>query len=139
MGVGNFQQFEQALDRAVLAPAPVQRVEDDVGLHVLQNARDVLVDVDGRDLESAPLERRDAGAPGVQRHLALRRPAAHQDRNVLGHAHLVAQHRSRQKAGPASVGDSLVIRERRACRGACRDAPAFIHGRSGLAIAAALP
>ena len=46
MGIGNAQDFEHALDRAVLADAAVQRVEGDVGLEAGERRGDVAVDVD---------------------------------------------------------------------------------------------
>ena len=36
MGIGDAQPFEQALDAAILAPAAVQCVEDDIGAVVPQ-------------------------------------------------------------------------------------------------------
>ena len=41
MGVGDAQDLEEALDRAVLAEAAVQGVEDDVGPHLRQDRGDV--------------------------------------------------------------------------------------------------
>ena len=46
MGVGDAQDFEHALDRAVLAAAAVQGVEGDVGLEAGEGRGDVAVDVD---------------------------------------------------------------------------------------------
>ena len=41
MRVGDAEDLEHALDRAVLAERPVQRVEDDVGLQLREHLGDV--------------------------------------------------------------------------------------------------
>ena len=89
MGVGQAQDLEQALDRAVLAEAAVQRVEDDIGLRreVLEHGRDVRPDVDRRDPIALPLERLAAGLAGAERDLPLGRPPAHQHRDVFWCGH----------------------------------------------------
>src|SRR4051812_16561361 len=89
MGVGQAQDLEQALDRAVLAEAAVQRVEDDIGLRreVLEHGRDVRPDVDRRDPIALPLERLAAGLAGAERDLTLGRPPAHQHRDVFWCGH----------------------------------------------------
>ena len=63
MGVGNAQDFQHALDRAVLADPPVQRIEGDVGLEPGEHFGDVAVDVDAgtRDSRAPPARRRSRG------------------------------------------------------------------------------
>ena len=48
MGVGDLQVFEHALDRAILAERPVQRVEGYVRREIRQHLADVTRDVDAR-------------------------------------------------------------------------------------------
>ena len=88
MGVGNAEDFQDALQRAVLARPAVQHVEGDVGLERAQHGRDVAADIDAGDAVAGALERVGAGLAGAQRDLALRRPAAHQNGDVLAHAAL---------------------------------------------------
>ena len=88
MGVGDALDFQDALQRAVLAGRAMQHVEGDVGLERLQHGRDFAADIDARDAEALPLQRVGAGLAGTQRNLALRRPASHQDGDVLAHAAL---------------------------------------------------
>ena len=83
MGVGDAQDLEHALDRAVLAEASVQGVEGDVGLQPGERVGDRAVDVDAGDAIADRLERVGAAAAGVQRNRTLGRPAAHQDRDVF--------------------------------------------------------
>jgi hypothetical protein len=78
MGVGNGEPLEQALDAAVLAPAAVQGVEDDVGLRGRQRRREIRRGVDLDDLESLSPQRSRALATRRERYLALGRMAAHQ-------------------------------------------------------------
>ena len=85
MRVGDLHELQETLDRAVLPEAPVQRVEGDVGPHRLDDAGDVVFHVDRRHLIAHRLESGHAGPAGIQRHLALGRPPAHQDGYVLGH------------------------------------------------------
>ena len=85
MGVGNAQEFQHALDHAVLAARPVQGVEGDIRLHVIEVAGDIAGDIDGRDFEPLALERLGAGRARSQRHLALAGQAAHQYGDVFGH------------------------------------------------------
>src|SRR5712672_502635 len=85
MAVGNGQDLEQALDGAVLARPAVQQIEGYVRLCGRERGRHVAVDVDAGDPIALALERIRAGLAGAQRDLALRRPAAHQHRDVFGH------------------------------------------------------
>ena len=63
MGVGDFEIFQDALDRAVLAERPVQRVEGDVGLELGQDGGDVAADIDPRDAIAFRFQRIGAGFP----------------------------------------------------------------------------
>src|SRR6185437_2322047 len=87
MAVRNAEDLEQALNRAVFAGPAVQHVERAVGLERAQRHGDLAVDVDGADLVAAnALQRIGAGRARPQRHLPLRRPSAHQDRDVFHRA-----------------------------------------------------
>ena len=46
MRVGNVEIFQDALDRAVLAERPVQRIEGDVRLQLGKHRADIAPDVD---------------------------------------------------------------------------------------------
>ena len=46
MAVGDLQDLQEALDRAVLAGPAMQHVERDIGLRSHQHRRDVAVDID---------------------------------------------------------------------------------------------
>ena len=83
MGIGDAQDFEHALDRAVFAAAAVQRVEGDVGLEAGERGGDVAVDVDPADAIAARFQRVGAAAAGIERNRPLGRPTAHQHRYVL--------------------------------------------------------
>ena len=83
MRVGNAQNLEHALDRAVFADPAVQRVEGDVRLQLGEHVGDVAADVDARDAIAGALERVGAAASGIERDRPLRRPAAHQHRNMF--------------------------------------------------------
>ena len=85
MAVGNAEDFQEALQGAVLAGPAMQHIERDVGLGGGQRRGDVAVDVDRRDAIAAAGERIGAGLAGAQRDFALGRPAPHQDGDVLGH------------------------------------------------------
>ena len=85
MGVGNAEDFQQALQRAVLAGPAMQHIERDVGFGGAQGRRDVAGDVDRGDPVAEAPKRCGAGLAGAQRNVALRRPAPHQNGDVLGH------------------------------------------------------
>ena len=86
VAVGNAEDFQQALQRAVLARPAVQHVERGIGLERLEHRRDVAPDIDAGDAVAGALGGVGAGLAGAQADLALRRPAAHQHRDVLAHA-----------------------------------------------------
>ncbi len=83
MRVGDAQDFENALDRPVFADPAVQRVERDVGLQPCEDFGDVARDVDAGDAVAGLLERGGAAVSGIERDRPFRRPAAHQNRNML--------------------------------------------------------
>src|SRR5215216_5942518 len=87
VAVGHADRFEDALDRSVLTRPAVQHVESDVGLERLQHACNVATDIDPGRAIAVGVERLGTGLTGPQRDLALGRPAAHQNRNVLCRAH----------------------------------------------------
>src|SRR3546814_3782333 len=61
-------------------------VEHDIGLRLGEPQRDVAVHVDPRNLVAARFERVGDAIAAHQRHLALGRPAAHQDGDMPGAA-----------------------------------------------------
>ena len=85
MGIGDLQIFEDALDRAVLAVGPVQRVEGDVRRDLSKPLGDIPADIEARDGMTDRLERVGAGIPRGETDRSLRGESAHQDRNMLGH------------------------------------------------------
>ena len=85
MGVRNSENFQYALERAILAWAPVQHVESDVGFDRGQYRCDVTTDVDARHPVAEPRQRLSAGLAGAQRYFALGGPASHPDGDVLAH------------------------------------------------------
>ena len=86
MAVGDADDLQESLQRAVLARPAVQEVERDIGFHGREHRGDVAADVDAGDPVAEPRERVGAGPPRPQRDVALGRPASHQDRDVLAHA-----------------------------------------------------
>ena len=86
MAVGDAEDFQKALQRAVLAGPAVQHIERDVGLGGGQGRGDVAADIDRRDAIAAAAERIGAGFAGAQRDVALGRPAPHQNGDVLAHS-----------------------------------------------------
>ena len=82
---GQPEDLEQLLHRAVLAVAAVQRDERDVGLRLAQPLDQVVADVDRDRLVAEPVERVLDARARAQRHLALERRAALEDRDA---AHL---------------------------------------------------
>ncbi len=85
MAVGDAEDFQEPLQRAVLAGPAMEHIERDVGFGGGQRRGDVAVDVDRRDAVAAAAERVGAGLAGAQRDFALGRPAPHQNGDVLGH------------------------------------------------------
>ena len=83
MRIGNAEDFEQALQRAVLAGAAVQHVERDVGLERAKFGGDLAVDIDAADAVAGALSGVGAGLAGAQATLALGRPASHQNGDVF--------------------------------------------------------
>ncbi len=87
MRVGDADDLQNALDGAVLARPAVQEIERNVGFERLQHAGDVTADVDAGQPVILLLQDIGAGFPRAQRDLPLRRPSAHQDRDVLASIH----------------------------------------------------
>ena len=100
-GVGDADELEQLLDRAVLAAAAVQGDERDVGTLGLQAVDEVRADVDRQHVVPEPRERvLDPGA-GAQRDGPLeRRPA-------LEHRDLHEASRRRSGTTLARIGSAL--------------------------------
>ena len=86
MAVRDRQNFEHALQRAVLARSPVQHVEGNVRLDRGEHRGDVAAHVDAGHPMATPRERLGAGLAGAQRYLALGGPASHQNGDVLAHS-----------------------------------------------------
>ena len=107
MGVGHAQQLEQALDRAVLAEAAVQRVEDRVGarLERAQQIAEVAPDVDRQRRRS----RFWRSAFGAARRRSTARPRARPTvrpsgrRRACSSARLLRQAARRRCAGSPSA------------------------------------
>jgi hypothetical protein len=89
MAVGDAENFQDALQRAVLAGPAVQHIERDIGLGGAQRRGNVGSHVNRGDAIAEPDESVGASLAGAQRDVTLRRPATHQDGHVLCHAQLV--------------------------------------------------
>ncbi len=85
MAVGNAENFQQALQRAVLAGPPVQDVERDIGFGGGERSGDLPGNVDFGNPIAEPPQRIGAGLARTQRNFALGRPPPHQNGDVLGH------------------------------------------------------
>ena len=83
MTVGNAENLEHALQRAVLTRTAVQYIEGSIGLERAQRRSDVAIDVNAADAIAGPLQRIGARFARTQRYFAFRRPSTHQDRDVL--------------------------------------------------------
>ncbi len=83
MRIGDFQRLKHALDAAVLAPFAVKRIETGIGFEKRKPVGDVAVHVDGRNPIAEVLQRACAGRAGSERNIPFRRPAAHQDRDMV--------------------------------------------------------
>ena len=76
MGIRYLKRFEDALNAAVLAAPAMQRVETRIGPKRGKLARDVPAHVHARDPVASLFKGARASRTGVQRNLALRRPAS---------------------------------------------------------------
>ena len=83
MRVGYPQQLQDALDDAILAVTPVQRVEGDVGLQPREQFSRVRADVDTGDTESLALQRLGASFAGTQRNGTFGGEPAHEHRDMF--------------------------------------------------------
>ncbi len=90
MAVGNLQDFQDALDGAVLAGPAVQHVEGDIGLEIREHRRDVAAHIEAGDPVAPAFQRRGAGRAGPQRYIAFGGPAPHENGDVLGGRHQVS-------------------------------------------------
>jgi hypothetical protein len=89
----------QPLHRAVFSRGAVERVENDVGLEIVEPRRDLTVHVElGDPFETAFAKRLRDPLAAHQRHRALGRPSAHQHDDVEQLIH--ARPSSRRKPGP---------------------------------------
>jgi hypothetical protein len=61
----------------------MQHVENNVGLRSGKHGRDILPDVDARDLKPLPFQRVSTGFSRAQADLAFSRPASHQNGNMF--------------------------------------------------------
>ena len=86
MGVGDASDFQETLERTVLAGTAVQDIERDIGFHGGEDGSDITADVDSGDAIAQPEERLGTGFSGAQRDFALGRPTSHQDGDVFAHA-----------------------------------------------------
>ena len=71
MGVANSERLEHALDAAVLAVAPVQSVEADIGLELGEPGSHVAADIEPGHAVAFALERSGASSARAERHFAL--------------------------------------------------------------------
>src|SRR5262245_22743548 len=85
MRVGNGEDFEDALQRAVLPRPAVQHVECHIRVDGRQHRGDVAADIDAGDAIAAPHQGVGTGLAGAQGDLALGGPASHQNGDVLAH------------------------------------------------------
>src|SRR5260221_4328407 len=87
MVIGDAEELEDALDRAILAAAAVQRIEDDVGTRPqrFDQRGEVARHIDRAHGVAALRQRGGAFLAARQRDLALGRPAAHQHGDALLH------------------------------------------------------
>ena len=85
MAVGDAENLQDALQRAVLAGPAMQDIERDIGLEPAQHRRDITAGIDGGDAIADAGERIGAGFARTQRDLALGRPASHQNGDMLSH------------------------------------------------------
>jgi hypothetical protein len=88
MAVGNAENLQHALQRAVLARPTVQHIERDVGLDRAQHVGNVASDIDAGDAIAKPAQGLGRCLAGAQRDFALRRPTPIKNGNVLGHGPL---------------------------------------------------
>jgi hypothetical protein len=86
MSVGNAENFQHALQRAVLARPAMQHIERDIRIGRGQGGSDVTACVDCGNAIAEAIKRIGTRLPGAQRDFALRRPTSHQNGDVLGHA-----------------------------------------------------
>ena len=103
-GVGDPQHLEQLLHGAVLAVAAVQRDERDVGPSPLSRLDEVGADVDRDDLVAEPLQRVLDARAGAQRHLALERAPALEDRDGAHLCRRACACRQLQDLGESRLG-----------------------------------
>ena len=109
MGIAEAHQVHHALYRPVLAGRAVQRVEHHIGRGLDQPGGDIALHIDPGHAMAAALQRVGDARAGHQRDLPLRRPAAHQDRDMkLTHD---GPHRPSPRRRPGPRGDprSLLV------------------------------
>ena len=77
MAIGNAENFQHALQRAIFTGAAVQHIERDVGPGFGQRSGNVAAGVDRGDGVTETRKRIGASLARAQRDFALRRPATH--------------------------------------------------------------
>lgn len=82
MGIGEAHQIEHPLYRPVLPRHAVERVEDDIGLGLMQAHGDIAAHVDAGDAVALAFQRIGHARAAGQRDGAFIGPAAHQDSDV---------------------------------------------------------
>ena len=83
VAVGDLKGLEDALDAAVLAPLPVQGVENDIGLEGGEHLGEVAAGVDAGDLGARPLQAIGAGRAGDQGNFPFGGQAAEKNSDVV--------------------------------------------------------
>src|SRR5947209_2776075 len=86
MAVRNGEDFQDALQGAILTRPAVQHVEGDVRLDGGKHRGDVASNIDPGYAVIEPQKRLCASLTGSQRHIAFGRPASHQNGDMLAHA-----------------------------------------------------
>jgi len=88
MRVGHTENFKQALNTTILAPAPMQRVEDGIGLHLQNPVGEIAARIDFRYAVAAALQCVRAALARNKTDIALRAPSALQHRDMLCVVHV---------------------------------------------------
>ncbi len=111
MGIGNFEIFEDSLNRSVFAEWSVKRVEDHIRAQFLKHRRDVVTDIDARDAIAFAFQSIRASRPRRQAHRPLRGKSAQQDSDMLA-AHSNPQTIRHYREACLHLADSeIAIRE----------------------------
>jgi hypothetical protein len=109
MGVGNVQDLQHALDRAVLAIGSMQGIEDGIWPQACEHLGDVARHIDARDSVACLFQRLGARLSRGEAHRPLRGPATHQHGDVLCQ-HPLSGDRPRPNTGRQISNEELTAR-----------------------------